>query len=49
MAFTSSTDVKETVLPETVFGQLPTTGPRYDLPRKSGGSLPVNSALTKSV
>ena len=41
MAFISSTDVKVTLIPETQFGALPTTGNRYELPRKAGDSLLV--------
>lgn len=39
MATISSSDVKETILPEITFGTLPATGVRYELPRKSGTSL----------
>lgn len=41
MPFISSSDVKVTLIPEDTFGVLATTGPRYDIPRKAGDSLPV--------
>ncbi len=43
MAYIPSSSVKTSIIKETVAGTLPTTGTRFELPRKAGSSLPVKS------
>jgi len=39
----NSSDITLSIIPETVLGVTPTTGVRYELPTKSGQSLPTFS------